>query len=59
MDLEDDLAGLGDDNDDDDDDMLGSGLNKQFSANKASSHQKSNDQILERKRALFGNQGTQ
>ena len=59
MDLEDDLAGLGDDDDDDDDDMLGTGLNKQFSANKASSHQKSNDQILERKRALFGNQGTQ
>ena len=37
VDLDDDLDALGDD-DDDDDDMLGSGLNKQFSANKASSH---------------------
>lgn len=35
MDLEDDLAGFGDD---DEDEMLGSGLNKMSSANKASSH---------------------
>ena len=51
MDIDDDLAGLADE---DDDDALGSGLHQQFSANKSTSHQKSNDQILEKRRALFG-----
>lgn len=60
-DLEDDLAGLDDDDDDDndndnddldeDDDVLGGGYG--FSGHKASSHQRSNE-LLDRKRALFG-----
>ena len=62
-DLEDDLAGLDDefnDNNDDDDDLdedddeLGGGYG--FSGNKASSHQRSNE-LLDRKRALFGGGG--
>ena len=40
---------------DDKEDGLGSGLGRQrFSAGKSSGHQGSNEDILERKRALFG-----
>ena len=54
--------GVGDNNDlddldDDDEDGLGSGLEKRLSANKASSHQRSNDELLEQRRKLFGGGG--
>lgn len=44
---EDDLDGL-----DEDEDEIGSALNQNFSGNK--SHQRSNDQLMEKRRALFG-----